>query len=500
MGLAGVVARLEETAAELAHLEARGEPSGVLTDVVEALSRVEARVEALRAKVIAAVEADGTWTLDGSRSLQGWVRRRSGRSAPEVSATIGLARALRDHLPQTAVALTAGEISVDHARVLARQATKTAACREMLSHPELGEAFLLDQAHTWDATVFHRVVKHWALRADPEAADRSWREDAGKEQFSLARTLDGWSGRLWLSEVNGALLNEALQAWSGTPAVADLRTPGQRRAAALVEVAGAVLDSGRVQASARIRPHLAITADVTTLNALLEAQRSPERDGGDRGTADDHGSSFGSGGSFDDRNGPGPGGAVVEDEVLERITAALDYAQLVGVEPAALGDGTPLPFSVFAQLVCESHVHRVLFSAAGEVLDVGRQARLFTPAQTRGVLARDVSCRFPRCTAPPGAGEVHHALHYASGGDTEIGNGVLLCRYHHSLVHRLGLTIEREETRWVFRRPAGELYGTTPIERASLAVSATWSPRRPGSNQPRRHGTRPPQRAPNPVG
>lgn len=454
-GLATAVAALEAAANALNEVEVHGETAQDLAATIETLERVDAKVVALRARVVAQVEADGVWTLGGARSMQGWVRSRTGRFASEAAALVRMARGLRDHLPRAAEALAAGEITADHAKVLVRHALGSEACKARLADAETGEEFLLEHARKLDASGFNLVVKRWAMYSDPEAAEATWREDAGRETFSFARTLDGWAGQIWLSEANGALVHEALQALEGSPQAGDLRSAGQRRAAALVEAAGMVLDSGKVQPSARIRPHLAVTADLATLEAVIAAQQrrqdpassTPETFGAD------------SPGTDADLHGPGTGAS---GEVIERIDVGLDLDALVGVEPARLGDGTPIPYGLFAQLVCEAGLYRVIFGAGSELLDVGREKRLFTAAQTRGILARDGRCRFPGCTAPPGVGEIHHALHFgAHGGKTDVRNGVLLCRYHHSVVHRLELAIERRERGWWFLRPDGSVYGIT---------------------------------------
>src|SRR5690606_16076738 len=124
---------------------------------------------------------------------------------------------------------------------------------------------------------------------------------------------------------------------------------------------------------------------------------------GDGDVGNDDGGDGGSGFGGGDDGG-------VWGELLGTIETALDHAALVGAEPAMLEDGTPIPFGLFSQLACNSALHRVVFGPDSEILDVGREERLFTAGQARGIIARDGQCRFPGCTAPPGQGEIHHSL------------------------------------------------------------------------------------------
>ncbi|WP_127571865.1 HNH endonuclease signature motif containing protein [Georgenia faecalis] len=472
---------LERAAATLAQVDLADLSGEALAEGLTRLEAVEGRLCAARARLVAAIDADGTWAAGGARSFPAWIRERTGRFDREASRMTREARALRDHLPGTAKALAAGEIGPDHVASIVRLGTASPECIRVLADPDVGEGFLIRQARVLDAGRFHTVMKNWALRADPAAGDRRWRDESEREELSLAKTLDGYHGKVWLSEVNGALVLAALQARAGRRGKDDQRTPNQRRAAALVELAGTMLDSGKLQPGARIRPHIAITATIGTLTAIVRAQRpgAPCRRPaglGAFGTIDAGPAAADVGGAPADAggrvgraaagggSGEGEAGGGMWGELLGTIETALDHAQLGGAEPATLEDGTPVPFGLFAQLACNSALHRVVFGADSEILDVGREERLFTTGQTRGIIARDGQCRFPGCTAPPGQGEIHHSLWwYAQHGKTDTANGILLCRYHHGFVHQRELSIERYPDQWRFVRPNGHTFGTTPL-------------------------------------
>jgi hypothetical protein len=75
----------------------------------------------------------------------------------------------------------------------------------------------------------------------------------------------------------------------------------------------------------------------------------------------------------------------------------------------------------------------------GSVLDVGRKTRTIPAAIRRALGARDARCRFPGCTAR--RCDAHHITHWSNGGDTSLDNLVLLCRWHHRLVHEGGFRV-----------------------------------------------------------
>ncbi|MCK6212619.1 13E12 repeat family protein, partial [Georgenia sp. EYE_87] len=236
-----------------------------LLGALDAVEHVRRRADALGARVLATVEADGRWAVDGARSMAAWYRVRTGRHRAGAAREVRQARALRDHLPETAKALAAGEISTDHVAAIVRHTTGTEARRERLRDEQLGEGFLLTHARDLDASAFDVAVRHWGLRADPEAADRAYVEETDREEFYLAETTDGYVPGGWLSKTSGEIVLTALAARTGVPAKGDRRAPGQRRAGALVGLAHLALDSGSLRPGARVRPHISVHVPFETL-------------------------------------------------------------------------------------------------------------------------------------------------------------------------------------------------------------------------------------------
>jgi hypothetical protein len=75
-------------------------------------------------------------------------------------------------------------------------------------------------------------------------------------------------------------------------------------------------------------------------------------------------------------------------------------------------------------------------------LDIGYSDTV--PAAIRhAVRLRDKHCQWAGgCSQPAAACDVHHVRHKADGGQTSLGNCVLLCRFHHLIaIHRWGWTL-----------------------------------------------------------
>ncbi|WP_090474744.1 HNH endonuclease signature motif containing protein [Nakamurella panacisegetis] len=87
-------------------------------------------------------------------------------------------------------------------------------------------------------------------------------------------------------------------------------------------------------------------------------------------------------------------------------------------------------------LACDSRVLPAVMRGKTELLEMGRSMRAFNAATGAALLLRDRGCVFPGCDIPGQWAERHHIRHWADGGPSDYGNGCLLCRRHHSLVHQ----------------------------------------------------------------
>ncbi len=101
-------------------------------------------------------------------------------------------------------------------------------------------------------------------------------------------------------------------------------------------------------------------------------------------------------------------------------------------------EGSDLPVSIDTvnRIMCEAGILPIRFSETDDVVALGREERLFTGRQKIALAARDGGCVWPDCDRPPSWTEAHHINQWARDhGNTDLCDGVLLCRYHHMLLH-----------------------------------------------------------------
>jgi hypothetical protein len=131
---------------------------------------------------------------------------------------------------------------------------------------------------------------------------------------------------------------------------------------------------------------------------------------------------------------------------------------------------------------CADGTTPILFKD-GQVVNLGRDGRLFTRWQKAGIAMRDGGCIVPGCDRPPSWTEAHHINEWERDhGGTDIADGVLLCRHHHLLVHNNGWRVIREGAADYFLVPPIDIDplqrpipcpSKSPVIRRMLANSAS---------------------------
>jgi hypothetical protein len=124
----------------------------------------------------------------------------------------------------------------------------------------------------------------------------------------------------------------------------------------------------------------------------------------------------------------------------------------LGAPPADLELSLPISTRTLERITCDSSLSRVLL-ADSMVIDVGRATRTVSAPMRRALRTRDKGCRFPGCDRPVDWTNPHHLIHWARGGPNDRANIVLVCYYHHRLVHEGGWHVFRSGREFRFVPP-----------------------------------------------
>jgi hypothetical protein len=221
-------------------------PDPVRAQRVLELRRLLDRLEGQWLAELAAVDGRGAAGADQgvlAPSTAGWLRNRLRMGAGAAHSSVRTARALfRGPLAATAAALTAGEVSVAHAVVLAagthdlpQQVTAEA------------EPVLVEAARRLDPPRLRRALAHLRQVLDPEGADDRAERQHQRRGLWLTATLEGMVAVDGLLEPEaGQTLLAALDPLARPANAADARSGGQRRADALGELARRALEGGQL--------------------------------------------------------------------------------------------------------------------------------------------------------------------------------------------------------------------------------------------------------------
>jgi len=114
------------------------------------------------------------------------------------------------------------------------------------------------------------------------------------------------------------------------------------------------------------------------------------------------------------------------------------------------------------RLLCSGKLQTVIEDSGGNPVRLGRISREPSSAMMRALRHRDSECRFPGCGARRFT-NAHHIRWWSGGGPTDLDNLVLVCGFHHRLVHEYGWRLRREPDGVVsWCRPSGARYLAGP--------------------------------------
>ncbi len=114
------------------------------------------------------------------------------------------------------------------------------------------------------------------------------------------------------------------------------------------------------------------------------------------------------------------------------------------------------------RLACNARVQVVIEDASGQPVRLGRITREPSAWMLRQLRYRDHECTFPGCGARRFT-QAHHVVWWDKGGRTDLDNLVLVCSFHHKLVHEYGWSLQRERDGTViWFLPDGTCYRAGP--------------------------------------
>ena len=127
-----------------------------------------------------------------------------------------------------------------------------------------------------------------------------------------------------------------------------------------------------------------------------------------------------------------------------RIGVLIGYRSLLGqCEDAGITDhGRPISAANIRRLACNGDLLPAVLGGEGEILDLGREVRGFSPAQRKAIAIRDRGCVIPGCRRPASTNEAHHVKPWVNGGLTSVDNGCNICEHHHLQVHAGLITLQ----------------------------------------------------------
>lgn len=268
-----LIGRLNEVVSELGAEDARFLPASAQQEDLIELQRAAERLNAVLVDRIHVLDKTQAYATDGSLSAQAWLRHRCNMSPQAAAQRVKVGRQLAE-LPETREAFAGGEISYDHAVVIANSAVEVGMeiARDAQQH-------LLPLAREVDPRRLGMATSRLKHCVDPDG----YLEDANRlyarRYVHLSETMDGvFYLKGMLDAEGGTMLRTALEPLM-KPTPDDQRTILQRRADAVVELSRRQLDGGQLPEVGGHKPHLAVIVQQQSL-AHLPGSGPAELEGG----------------------------------------------------------------------------------------------------------------------------------------------------------------------------------------------------------------------------
>ena len=463
-------------------------------EVLIALGGIRAKLEAAYAGFLRRFDAADAHNADGYGSSSAWLAAKAQVTRKDARAAVRRMHQFgeRKHLAE---ALAGGDITDSWAAAIAEWTRKLPADMRDETDRILVEAAVSGACLDDLATIAACAIEQWRQRQpDPDQPD-----DGFEDRYVQVSSTFGGAGviRGNLTPECSAAVRAVLEALGKKAGPEDDRTEGKRFHDALQLACELLMRArlvpGRAGADTQVIAHIPISqlrqlpgaaeledawvrarlgadgfmtgkdaeaaacdaqtvpvvtgqADPSVIDAMIDlARTAAETDGGraDGGGGDGGGGDAGRGdaGEADTSEADTSGGAdpAGTDRIRSRsLSPQAWHALRCGMARLAI-DLVSGPAGVAALL--RRGLLEKPYNTPSLPLDIGYSTSI--PGHIRrAVLLRDRHCAWPRCGRPAANCDVHHIQHQRDGGETSIGNCVLLCQFHHDVcIHRLGWRI-----------------------------------------------------------
>ena len=251
-------------------------------DSVVALERALGQLSCVVSKAVASFDAAGEWALDGAQNVSAWLSTRCHLPLGEARSQLRRGKSLPS-VPLCAEAFCNGEIGVAQVDLLVRAAHGVARVdHEVFARDE---AVLVQAAKELKFAPFSAAVAYWSQLADPDGAEESEMEKRARRNVYLASSVNGmFLGGMTFDSISGTIVSNELVGlydemfeadWAEAkarlgrdPRLDELaRTPAQRRADAMVEMA--IRSRSTPPDARRPEPIFSVLIDFPTLSRRI---------------------------------------------------------------------------------------------------------------------------------------------------------------------------------------------------------------------------------------
>jgi hypothetical protein len=373
-------------------------------------------------------------------------------SANTAQSRIDVARVLTNHLPATCKALATGDISPNHATLIAREtseAIKRGISTEDLIHIE-NRALAHAEFHT--PAQVGRKIRTLIAQISPETFE---------ESVAIAR--DTRSVHMYPESDGMATVIALLPAEDAQTVMLAINALIERQQShSFVRSTPSTTCSSNVSAGEILRADIGSQRDSHTYINSPEVAFTESQSQGD---------SFTNTRSMDMKRADALAeicgdllARIADDHQPHRrpvtINITMDLPTALGMadNPAELVGYGPIPASVARTLSADAKWKRFITDPmTGNLLDYGRETYVPPQLLVDFLAARDRICRFPGCSQPSRVTDIDHAIPWEEGGRTSPSNLGLLCRRHHRMKTHNGWNLKsHEDGSCTWTSPAGK--------------------------------------------